>query len=61
MNFRTEIKNLNNQELIKKAERLSELSLDLGGNYFKEFIYAVAQLNKRGIKHNYTYKGTKVQ
>lgn len=61
MNFRTRIKNLNNQELIKKAERLSELSLDLGGNYFKEFMYAVAQLNKRGINHDYSYKGVRVQ
>lgn len=61
MNFRTRIKNLDDQSLIKRADRLCDLSLDLGGTYFKEFMYAVAQMNIRGIKHNYEYKGTKVQ
>ena len=61
MSFRTRIKKLDNQELVKRTDRLCELALDLGGSYFKEFMYAVAQLNKRGIEHNYEYKGTKVQ
>ena len=61
MNFRTRIKNLNNEELIKKVERLSELSLDCYDNYFREFMYAIAQMNKRGINHDYSYKGVRVQ
>lgn len=61
MNFRTRIKKLDNQALIKRTDRLGELSLDLGGTYFKEFMYAVAQMNIRGIEHGYKYKGTRVQ
>lgn len=61
MNYRTRIKNLSNEELIKKADRLADLSLDLGGTYFKEFMYAVTQMNIRGINHGYAYKGKRVQ
>ena len=46
--YRTDLKKLSNEDLLNKVEHLNKM-MDYGHSYFKQFLYAKALAEKKGL------------